>query len=77
MLFPGFARSPAEQNGADARSLASNLRTPRRLYLPLADSALIYDNASARGTLIAERKAPGELIIYDPTKWKAIEEART
>jgi len=57
------------------RRFVTGLRNLRQLYLPLADSALIYDNASPAGTLIAERKVPGKLTIHHPAKWKAIEDA--
>ncbi len=58
-----------------ARRFAAGLRNLRRLYLPLADVALIYDNASVGGVLVAERSAGGEFIVHDAAKWRMIEEA--
>lgn len=58
-----------------ARRFVAGMRNLVRLYLPLADSALIYDNAAPLGTLIAERKGHGDFVVYDPVKWRAIEEA--
>lgn len=57
-----------------ARRFVAGLRNLRRLYLPLADSALIYDNAAEDGVLIAERKAL-KLTVRDNAKWKTIEDA--
>ena len=62
-------------NAVVARRHVTGLRNLCGLYLPLADSALIYDNATSAGMLIAERKDAGRLIVYDATKWKAIEGA--
>jgi predicted ABC-type ATPase len=57
------------------RRYHSGLRNMRRLYLPLADAALIYDNSDNAAVLIATREPNSPLIIYDHGKWKLIEEA--
>jgi predicted ABC-type ATPase len=46
----------------------------RRLYLPLADEAEIYDNTDGRRVLIAERREGLELLVHDPDRWAIIEE---
>jgi predicted ABC-type ATPase len=52
----------------------SGLRNLHKLYLPLADLALIYDNSDAGRVLIAEL-APGEPIaIHDLARWTAMSE---
>jgi predicted ABC-type ATPase len=50
------------------------LRNMRRLYLPLADLGMIYDNSDEGRVLIAESASTG-LTVHDPARWKAIEEA--
>jgi predicted ABC-type ATPase len=47
----------------------------RHLYLPLADSAFIYDNSDGSGALIAERQGVVPLTIHDSDRWNRIEEA--
>jgi len=47
----------------------------RHLYLPLADTALIYDNSNSSGVLVAERLVDVPLVIHDQYRWKLIEEA--
>jgi predicted ABC-type ATPase len=51
------------------------LSNMRRFYLPLADVALIYDNADAGRTLIAEHRSSGVFTIHDSTRWAMIEKA--
>ena len=51
------------------------LANMRRLYLPLADVALIYDNDDARRTLIAEQRSSGIFTIHDRDRWTLIETA--
>lgn len=58
-----------------ARRFAAGLRNLRHLYLPLADSATIYDNATVGGVLIAERTLSGKFVVHDAEKWKMIEKA--
>ncbi len=50
------------------------LRNLRRLYLPLADVGLVYDNSDKGRVLIAE-KLRRSLRILDPVRWKMIDEA--
>jgi predicted ABC-type ATPase len=45
----------------------------RRLYLPLADVAAIYDNSDEGRTLIAERIPEASLVIHDAARWAMIE----
>jgi predicted ABC-type ATPase len=47
----------------------------RRVYLPLADIALIYDNSDAGRTLIAEKAPDTPLQVRDPQRWQAIEDS--
>lgn len=57
------------------RRHAAGLRNMRHSYLPLADSALVYDNSERGRVLIAEKPPDASLIIHDPTRWRMIEEA--
>jgi predicted ABC-type ATPase len=57
------------------RRYAAGLRLMRHLYLPLADSAFIYDNSDGSGALIAERQGVVPLTIHDSDRWNRIEEA--
>ena len=45
-------------------------------YLPLADTAAIYDNSDGRGILIAERSENSSLIVHDADRRAMIEGAR-
>jgi hypothetical protein len=45
----------------------------RRLYMPLADVAAIYDNSDEGRTLIAERTPDAPFIVYDSNRWAMIE----
>ncbi len=58
-----------------ARRFVGGLRNLRRLYLPLADVAMIYDNGATGGVLVAEKTSVGEFIVHDATKWAKIEKA--
>jgi len=44
------------------------------LYLPLADTAAIYDNSHQQRILIAERESGLPLRILDPDRWSRLEE---
>jgi len=57
------------------RRYAAGLRNMRRLYLPLVDAALIYDNSGAGRVLIAERGLGASFVVHDPVRWALIEEA--
>jgi predicted ABC-type ATPase len=57
------------------RRYAAGLRNMRHLYLPLADTALIYDNSDGSGILIAERRTDVPLVVHDKARWSQIEEA--
>ena len=49
----------------------------RRLYVPLADIALIYDNSDEGRVLIAEHSPDSHFIAHARKRWNAIEEATT
>jgi predicted ABC-type ATPase len=58
------------------RRYVSGLRNMRRLYLPLADIALIYDNSDGNHRRLIAEQRPGEaFIVHDQRRWKRIEEA--
>ncbi len=57
------------------RRYAAGLRNMRRVYLPMMDGALIYDNSDDRQILIAERTLEEPLLVYDHERWALIEEA--
>src|SRR5712692_8790503 len=57
------------------RRYSAGLRNMRQLYLPIADSAYIYDNSDESDILIAERQANAPLLIHDNDRWNRIEEA--
>jgi predicted ABC-type ATPase len=50
----------------------AGLANMRRLYLPLADVAAIYDNSDEGRTLIAERRPNAPLVVHDVTRWSVI-----
>jgi predicted ABC-type ATPase len=54
----------------------AGLSNMRRLYLPVADVAAIYDNSDGGRTLIAQRMPGGSLVVHDAARWAKIEEAR-
>lgn len=57
------------------RRFHMGLRNMRRFYLPLADLAVIYDNSGSGRVLIAERRAPMELVVRDAGRWQKIVKA--
>jgi predicted ABC-type ATPase len=56
------------------RRYHAGLRNLKRLYLPLADMALIYDNSDKGRVLVAETQSAG-LTIHDQARWQMIEKA--
>jgi predicted ABC-type ATPase len=56
------------------RRFKTGLWNMRHLYLPLADTAAIYDNSGQRRILIAERESGFPLVIRDQKRWSRIEE---
>jgi predicted ABC-type ATPase len=56
------------------RRFYAGLLNMRNIYLPLAEDAEIYDNTDGRRILIAEKRAGGSLVVYDPDRWRRIEE---
>jgi predicted ABC-type ATPase len=56
------------------RRFKTGLWNMRHLYLPLADTAAIYDNNGERRILIAERESGLPLVIHDGQRWSRIEE---
>ena len=58
------------------RRYRAGLQNMRRLYLPLADIGLIYDNSTPARVLIAEM-GPAVDIIHDQARWSQIERATT
>ena len=56
------------------RRFKTGLWNMRHLYLPLADTAAIYDNSGQRRILIAERESGFPLVIHDQKRWSKIEE---
>lgn len=59
-------------DGVVVRRYWSGLLNVRRLYLPLADVAAIYDNSDGRRVLIAERTPDAPLAIHDAGRWEMI-----
>jgi predicted ABC-type ATPase len=57
------------------RRYTAGLRNMRRLYLPIADVAYIYDNSDSGGVLIAMRDAEAALTVHDSGRWARIMEA--
>ena len=57
------------------RRYHAGLRNLRRLYLPLVDVAIIYDNSISPGVSIAEQRSGTPFLIHDPSRWARIEEA--
>lgn len=56
------------------RRYAAGLRNMRHGYLPLVDTALIYDNFERGRVLIAEKNS-ASFVIHDADRWSRIEEA--
>jgi predicted ABC-type ATPase len=46
----------------------------QQLYLPLVDTAVIYDNSDNGGVIIAERRRGSRFVIHDRARWQRIEE---
>ena len=53
----------------------AGLRNLHRLYLPLADTAAIYDNSDRRSVFVAEKADSGKMTIHDEQRWSKILEA--
>jgi predicted ABC-type ATPase len=56
------------------RRLHVGLNNMRNLYLPLANTAAIYDNGGERRVLIAEKESGLPLMILDAERWSRMEE---
>ncbi|HKF48513.1 MAG TPA: AAA family ATPase [Terracidiphilus sp.] len=56
------------------RRFRIGLANMRNLYLPLADTAAIYDNSCNPRVLIAEKESGGRLRVVDSGRWSRIEE---
>ncbi len=56
------------------RRFKTGLWNMRHLYLPLADTAAIYDNSGQRRVLIADRETGWPLVVRDQDRWSKIEE---
>jgi predicted ABC-type ATPase len=56
------------------RRYAAGIRNMRQHYLPLVDTALIYDNSDNGGVIIAERRPDAPFVIHDAKRWRRIEE---
>ena len=56
------------------RRFKAGLWNMRHLYLPLADTAAIYDNSDRSRVLIAEKESGSPLVIRDRERWSRIEE---
>jgi predicted ABC-type ATPase len=56
------------------RRFRTGLWNMRHLYLPLADTAAIYDNGGRQRVLIADRESSFPLVIHDQERWSRIEE---
>lgn len=56
------------------RRYFAGIRNIRDLYLPLADTAAIYDNSGQRRILIAEKESGLQLRVHDAERWSRIEE---
>jgi predicted ABC-type ATPase len=55
------------------RRWKAGIANMRDFYLPLADSAAIYDNSDVGRILIAERTPDAPLVVYDQVRWAMIE----
>jgi predicted ABC-type ATPase len=56
------------------RRFIPGLWNMRHLYLPLADTAAIYDNSGREQILITEKESGKPLRIVDSERWRRIEE---
>jgi predicted ABC-type ATPase len=50
----------------------AGLRNLHQHYLPLADTAMIYDNSDGERRLVAERMPGSELVVHDAVRWSRI-----
>lgn len=57
------------------RRYSVGIANMRRLYLPVADEAEIYDNRDRERILIARKRYGQAVEITDSLRWAAIEEA--
>jgi predicted ABC-type ATPase len=58
-----------------ARRYQLGLRNVRYLYLPLVDTAIIFDNSDGHFVPIAERRFESPFVVLDNARWRQIEEA--
>ncbi len=58
-----------------ARRYRAGLRNLMTLYLPLADTAEIFDNTLGAAVPVARKAQSGELIIRDEARWTRLKEA--
>ncbi len=58
-----------------ARRYAAGLYNMRRMFLPLAHAAAIYDNSLEPPVLIAEKESDSSFTVRDAQRWKSIEDA--
>ena len=56
------------------RRFKTGLWNMRHLYLPLADTAAIYDNSQQQRVLIADKESGSPLVIHNQQHWSSIEE---
>jgi predicted ABC-type ATPase len=56
------------------RRFKTGIWNMRHLYLPLADTAAIYDNSGEQRILIADRESGWPLVVHDRERWSKIEE---
>ena len=56
------------------RRFKTGIWNMRHLYLPLADTAAIYDNSGEKRILIADRESGWPLVIHEEERWSKIEE---
>jgi predicted ABC-type ATPase len=61
-------------NDVIVRRYSIGIRNMVRIYLPLADIALIYDNSDRKGVLIASRRLNSPLVVHEANRWSKIEE---
>jgi predicted ABC-type ATPase len=58
-----------------ARRYSAGLYNMRRMFLPLAHAAAIYDNSLEPPVLIAEKESDSSFTVRDAQRWKSIEDA--
>jgi len=64
------ALSPSE--AVVKRRYGSGIRNFLRLYVPIADQWVIYDNSGRQATLVARSIAPGKMQLLQPEIWRKI-----